>query len=129
MQILGVDYGRKRIGLAWSDGPLASPLEVLEVKDEDQAIGELALVMRDKEIDMVIIGVSENEMAQESKAFGKRVETEFNVPVKFQDETLTTQDANKLAIEAGIGQGKRKRLGDAYAATLILQAYLDRQEK
>lgn len=129
MQILGVDYGRKRIGLAWSDGPLASPLEVLEVKDTDQAMGEMALVMRDKEIDLVVIGVSEREMAKESKEFGERIKDELNVPVKFQDETLTTQDANKLAIEAGIGQGKRKRLGDAFAATLILQAYLDKQEK
>jgi putative Holliday junction resolvase len=129
MQILGVDYGRKRIGLAWSDGPLASPLEVLEVKDMDQAMGEMALVMRDKEIDLVVIGVSEREMAKESEGFGKRIKDELNVPVKYQDETLTTQDANKLAIEAGIGQGKRKRLGDAYAATLILQAYLDSQKE
>ena len=67
-------------------------------------------------------------MAKESKGFGKRIEDELNVPVEYQDETLTTQDANKLAIEAGIGQGKRKRLGDAYAATLILQAYLDNQK-
>jgi putative Holliday junction resolvase len=128
MQILGVDYGKKRIGLAWSDGPLASPLEVLEVKDTDQAIGEMALIMRDKEVDLVVVGVSEREMAKESKSFGKRIENELNLPVEYQDETLTTKDANKLAIEAGIGQGKRKRLGDAYAATLILQAYLDRQE-
>ena len=129
MQILGVDYGKKRVGLAFADGPLAKPLEVLTVKDQDQAVGVIALLMRDLEPDLVVIGISEGKMAKETRGFGKRLQDELMIPVEYEDETLSTKDADRLAIEAGISRKKRKSLSDAYAAAVILQAYIDKQEK
>ena len=50
-----------------------------------------------------------------------------DVKIVLQDETLTTSDAQTLSREAGIKRIKRKSLEDAFAATLILQSYLDKQ--
>ena len=130
MQILGIDYGRKKIGLAFgnTEARLAEPLRIL--RDEDikilsQKIGE---IVKEYNIEKIVVGISEGEMAKETKEFGKKLEENLKVPVIFQDETLTTQDAQKFAIEAGINRKKRKLLEDAYSAAIILQTYLDYQK-
>lgn len=128
-KVLGIDYGRKKIGIAIADGPLAEPLEVIRFENEEDALEKVsssfAKASEDKKVSKVVLGVAEGKMAEEQREFGKKLEKRLGIPVTFQDETLTTQEAQELSIKAGIKRKKRKGLEDAYSAALILQNYLE----
>ena len=119
MNYLGIDYGRKKIGLAVSDGKLAEPLKVIRYKDIKKLIEQIKNVIKRENIGQVIVGVSEGDMAEESKNFAKMLDA------KTYDETLTSIDANTLSIQGGVKRKKRREMEDAYAATIMLQNYLD----
>ena len=125
MKILGIDYGRKKIGLAVSEGLLAQPLKVLRYKKFNILCEQLEKKIKALGIEKIVMGISEGTMAEETKEFGRRLQEKLATPVEYQDETLTTKEAQRLSIEAGINRKKRKKMEDAYAAALILQAYLD----
>jgi putative Holliday junction resolvase len=131
MKLLGIDYGRRKIGLAVGDSEskFAEPLSVIRFENEDQAVLKIGQLAKIEKVEKVVLGVSEGKMGEETKLFGKEVEKNLGVPVVFQDETLTTQDALNLSIEAGINRKKRKSLEDAYAACIILQYYLELKGK
>lgn len=125
MQILGIDYGRKKIGVALSGGKLAEPYEVLRVKSIDEGVEKVGEIAKEKRVEKIVVGVSEGEMGEEAKAFGEKLGYLTKRPVVYQDETLSTIDAQELSIKAGIKRKKRKRMEDAYSAAIILQSYLD----
>lgn len=127
MQLLGIDYGRKKIGLALSGGSLAEPFEVLKIKTIDEGVKLVGDIVEIKGVEKIVVGISEGEMGQEAKAFGDKVEYLSQKPVVFQDETLSTKDAQSLSIKAGVKRKKRKEMEDAYSAALILQSYIDAQ--
>jgi len=125
MKYLGIDYGRSKIGLAVSEGVIAEPLKVIRYKDEEELIRKVEQVLKVELVEKVVVGISEGEMAKETKEFGKRLENKLKTPVVFQDETLSTQSAQELSISANIKRKKRKEMEDAYSAAVILQSYLD----
>jgi putative holliday junction resolvase len=125
MRILGIDYGKRKIGLAFADTFLAEPHSVVRYKDHDDAIQKIIDVIRIEEVDQIVIGLPSGVVKKSAEDFGEILQIKTKLPVIFQDEILTTQDAVKMSIEAGIKRKKRKRMEDAYAAALILQQYLD----
>jgi len=125
MNYLGVDYGDKKIGLSISPGKLAEPYRVIRYTDEESAFEEIAEILEKEKIDEVVVGLSENESFIKAKRFGQKIDLELDVHVEFVDETLSTHDAQMLSLESGMNRKKRKNLEDAFAATLILQKYLD----
>lgn len=124
-KVLGIDYGKKKIGLAIAEGPLAEPLRVIRFESEKEAFKKTEQVVQVEQVERVVIGVSEGKMGQESRKFGGKLRDKLEVPVVFQDETLTTHEAQEFSRKAGIKRKKRKALEDAYSAALILQSYLD----
>ena len=120
MKILGIDYGRKKIGLAVSEGVLAEPWKVLRVNNLNDSIQKIEKEIEIEKPDRVVVGVSEGEMGLESKKFAEMVGAETF------DETLSTHRAQELSMQANIPRKKRKNLEDAYAAAVMLQSYLDR---
>lgn len=124
---LGIDYGRRKIGVALATGPLADPLTVLYFTKEDEAIRKLKKIVLEERIDRLVIGISERDIADEAQAFGKKLSEEVQKEVIFVDETLTTFDAKEKAIESGMRRSKRRAMEDALSAALILQNYLDIQ--
>lgn len=127
MKLLGIDYGRSKIGLALATSAIAEPLKVAKFDSEKDLIKKVGQIVQVEKVDKIVVGVSEGEMAEESKKFGRKLEEEIGVEVNFSDETLTTEDAQLLAISAGVSRKKRRGMEDAYAAALILQNYLDLQ--
>ena len=126
-KILGIDYGRKKIGLAIgdSDAKLAEPYIVIRFENIYEVLKKVAQVVQVEHVNKIVLGISEGKMANEQKGFGKRLHDKLGIEVIYQDETLTTKEAQRLSIEAGINRKKRKGLEDAYSAALILQSYLD----
>ncbi|KKQ48572.1 MAG: hypothetical protein US75_C0007G0020 [Candidatus Woesebacteria bacterium GW2011_GWC1_38_13] len=125
MKYLGIDYGRKKIGLAVSDGVIAEPLRILRYEDIRILREKLGKIISEFGIQKIVIGISEGEMGRESKEFGRVLEEKIKTPVIYQDESLSTQTAQELSIGAGIKRKKRKEMEDAYSAAIILQSYLD----
>lgn len=119
MKYLGIDYGRKKIGLSVSDGKLAEPYQVIRYADYDKMIAHIKRIIEKQKIEKVIVGVSEGEMAIESKKFAK----EFNAETF--DETLSSHDAIEMSVAGGMGRKKRREMEDAFAASIMLQSYLD----
>jgi putative Holliday junction resolvase len=119
MKTLGIDYGRSKIGVALGVNSFAEPLKVIRVDSFEDAVSKVRKEIEIEKPSRVVVGISEGEMAEESKKFAEKLGA-----LTF-DETLTSKDAQKLSIEAGISRTKRHQMEDAYAATIMLQGYLD----
>jgi putative Holliday junction resolvase len=125
MKILGIDYGRKKIGLALATGLLAEPWKVIKVTSIDDAVKKVKSACAEASADEVVVGISEGEMGEESKKFALAISHQSLAIVETFDETLSTHTAQELSREAGMSRDKRKDLEDAYAASVMLQSYLD----
>lgn len=123
MKYLGVDWGLKTVGLAISEGQLASPLGSFRAKTFNDAVSKLLQAVKENDIDLVVLGKPEGEMGKAVERVAAKVK-EAGVNVVLQDETLTTKEALEKMI--AMGHGKKKRRDDhAIAAALILQQFLD----
>jgi putative Holliday junction resolvase len=127
MNFLGIDFGLRKIGLALGNDEirLAEPYGVVFYNDLDDGLRKILRIMERMNVQKVVVGVSEGKSGRLSKNFGKLLSKKSGVEVAFQDETLSTVDAKLKSIQSGIGREKRRRLEDAYAASVILQNYLD----
>ena len=130
MIILGIDWGEKNIGVAFSSGLVAAPLEILKVKNQEEAVEKIAQIYQELEAKKVVLGLPlsaegwEGNQAQKVRVFGKKLKKEISGKVVFWNEALSSKEALKKQIEAGQGQKARRKL-DATAAAVILQDYLD----
>jgi len=129
MRMLGIDFGGKKIGLSFSEGKIAFPYKVLRIKEGEEAFEKVLKEVSSLKVDLVVIGrVNQGKMKREIELFAKKLSKHFKVKIRYQDETLTSKEAQLLTIQAGIKRSKRKLLEDAYSATLILQNFIDSQK-
>jgi len=118
MKILGIDWGEKRIGLAFSGGTLAAPYGIVGSFDE------VVDVTKREHIEKIVLGLPEGKHAAKVKEWGRKLEEVLGIPVILRSEILTTRQALEKALEAGKPRKSRRNL-DAFSASLILQEYLD----
>ncbi len=131
MRSLGLDIGDKRIGVALSDpqGILASPLAIINCRDERADVEAIIAIINQHQAEQIIVGLprsmdgSIGKQAEKVKAFTQELCNHTKVPVEFRDERLSTVLANRLMREVKKTREKVRR--DAIAAALILQSYLD----
>ncbi len=136
---MGLDYGAKTVGVAISD-PLfltAQSLETIYRKQENKLRRTLARITElcaEYEIDLIVLGLPKNmddtegERCEKTRAFKEMLEQRTGISVVFQDERLTTWEADQILIEDGIPFEERKKYVDKIAASLILQEYLDARQ-
>lgn len=141
MRLLGLDIGSKTVGVAISDelGITAQKLETIKIDETKYNFGmrPLKKLVRQYEVDGFVLGLPKNmdgtsgASVARSKAYGKRLEEKFGLPVHYSDERLTTIESRRVLVEdAGIhDRKKRKQVIDQMAAVLILQNYLDLHRK
>lgn len=132
MRCLGIDYGRRRIGLALSDPTLliASPLVIIENRGIKKTTAQLLDIMRQHEVGQIVVGLplhangDESEMSREARQFGQAF-VDLGYSVTWIDERYTSMTAEEM-----IGKNpRRKELVDKVAASIILQIYLDERRK
>ena len=123
MVILGLDYGRITIGLAIASGPLAEPLTNLRVSTN--VLEKLNQICSKLRVEKIVIGISEGKMADETREFARTLQKKLNTPIVFQDETLTTKQTIDNLTESRAKKKKRRGPKHAFAASIILQEYLD----
>ena len=135
MVALGIDPGRRRIGLAISDGlgMMAFPLRVIRVVSNDQVRREIAQVVEERGAELVVVGLPINmddslgPKAQEALRFAEALRGVLPCPVETWDERLTTREAERAMIDVDMSRAGRKKRIDAAAAQIMLQSYLDAQ--
>ncbi|USS85184.1 Holliday junction resolvase RuvX [Fructilactobacillus myrtifloralis] len=137
MKIMGLDVGSKTVGVAISDalGWTAQGVEIVPINEDEKEFGlaRIGELITANDVQLVVIGLPKNmnntagPRVKASKRYGKMVRAQFHVPVEFEDERLTTVEAERMLIEkADVSRAKRKKVIDKVAAELILQGYLDR---
>jgi len=133
VRVLCLDLGEKRIGVAISDpeGILASPLSIIESRQDDSAIGQIVVLALELQVERIIVGLprsldgTEGPQAQIVRNFVENLKSLVDVPVDVWDERLSTVAANRMMAEARVKKKKKKEKRDAIAAAIILQSYLD----
>jgi len=133
MRILALDHGTKRVGVAISDELklIAQPLEFIPAEPFDAFLSRLKQLIKDKHIELILVGMPGNmdgsygPAAQRTEAFVTALRNELTVPIKTLDERLTTVQAERTLIQAGVKRAKRKLAADKMAAAVLLQSYLD----
>ncbi|MDO8498858.1 MAG: Holliday junction resolvase RuvX [bacterium] len=123
MKILGVDWGLKRVGLAVSEGSLASPFKVLKIKGLEDGVKRVVRVVKEEGVDYLVMGQPEGEMG---RAVEKAAQALIGkgLKVELTDETLSTQEAKRVMLEMRIGK-KARQEDNALSAAIILQRFLD----
>ena len=137
MRVMGLDVGSITVGVAISDplGFTAQGVEIIKINEEAKEFGfdRLGELVKEYQVDKFVVGLPKNmnntegPRVEASKAYGDKIKEIFNLPVDYQDERLTTVQAERMLVEqADVSRDKRKKVIDKLAAQLILQNYLDR---
>ena len=136
-RIIGIDYGRRRTGLAASD-PLGIFASALDTVDSTKLIDYLKKYAEKERIIHFVIGYPVNMDGRPSEAqadvdrFLKVLGKAFpDIPVTLEDERFTSVLAHRAMIDGGMKYKDRrdKTSVDKIAAAIILQGYLDRQNR
>lgn len=133
MRIIGIDYGKSKIGLALSDqtGFIASPLDCIRAESQKKALEAVSEKCLEMQAQKVVIGLplhmsgEASELSQAAEKFGDELRKITNLEVSFFDERMSSMQADRIMLEADLSRAKRKSKIDALSAAIILQSYLD----
>ena len=136
MRIMGLDYGSETIGVAISDplGITAQGIEIIRREEENKLRKSLRRVeelAKEYEVSEIVLGFPKHmnntigERAEKSLQLKEALERRLGLPVVMWDERLTTVEANRTLMEAGVRRENRDKYVDMIAAVFILQGYLD----
>ena len=133
MRILGLDVGTKRIGISISDAMeiIASPIPAISRQPENKAIDKIKSICQNYKVETIVIGLPKHmngtigNQAEDCMNFAKNFENEYKII--FEDERLTSRQAEHNLAFVGKKYTKNKGLVDTESACIILQQYLDRK--
>lgn len=127
-QLVGIDYGTKRIGVAVSDlmQMTATPLKIVSSMDE------LEKLLSDRTIGGFVVGLpkqmsgEEGEQAKVTREWVQKLYEKYSLPILFWDERLSSSAVSRIFIEqADLSRKRQKEVMDKVAAAYILQGALD----
>lgn len=133
---MGIDFGKARIGIALSDplGIIASPYQTYVRVSFEKDLNFLKSLIQEKNVDTVVIGLplqmdgEEGQMAKDTRLFAENLKSAIDVHIVFEDERLTSVEAEEILIKANVRREERKMLIDKIAAQIILEQYLERRK-
>lgn len=136
LNLLGFDFGSKRIGAAFASNPLTQPIVLAPINAKDgipnwQTLDALIVQWQAQAF---VVGIPYNmdgsvgEMALRARKFANRISARFDKPCYVVDERLSTQAAKQEHLEAGGGTDWKKHGVDGIAAGLILQSWFSETE-
>ena len=139
MRVLGIDVGRRRVGLAVSDstGTLARPLDTLTVGSAREAVDLVVraidrLRAEDDGLERIVVGMparldgTPTSATADVVAFVAALQARTRLPIVTEGEQLTSREAESRIAMRERDWKKRKAKLDAAAAAIILQDHLDR---
>ena len=135
-RVLGVDYGDSRIGLAMSDPIkiIASPFKTILNEGNEKCLQVFQSLIKEKDVEAIVVGLPIGLKGQETvqtkkvREFADLLYT-LKLPIGLEDERLSSVSAEKSMIQQNIKTGHNKGLIDQRAAAIILQQFLDKQNR
>ena len=129
---MGLDVGRKRIGVAGCDGTglIATGLTTVHRQSFVEDVAQFQRLVSERQAQVLVVGLPYNMdgtlgfQAKQVQKYVKRLSQALNLPVEFVDERLTSVQAMEL-IRAEKRSSQDKGLIDRKAAAIILQQWLD----
>jgi putative Holliday junction resolvase len=133
MRALGLDIGKRRIGVAVSDplGYVARPVETVQSVSLNVDVARIVEIARELEAEMIVVGDpvhmsgEAGTMSNRAHKFGEALRAASGLPVAYCDERLTSVEAHRILQEAGVPLKRVRQQIDAMAAAVILQSYLN----
>ncbi|MBM0743798.1 Holliday junction resolvase RuvX [Phormidium sp. CLA17] len=133
---LGLDVGKKRIGVAGCDGTglIAFGIETIEHRSFKTTLEQLQELVTDRQVNVLVVGLpysmdgSLGSQARQVQKFATAIAHELNLPVEYVDERLTSFEAKEMLKAEGIPATRQKGLIDRKAAAIILQQWLDERK-
>jgi len=130
---LGLDIGRKRIGVAGCDGTglIATGLITIECQSFNSVVAQLQGIVQERQVQVLVVGLpytmngSLGFQARQVQKFAQRLAKALNLPLEYVDERLTSFQAEQLLQAENLSPSRNKGLIDRKAAALILQQWLD----
>jgi putative holliday junction resolvase len=133
---LGLDIGRKRIGVAGCDqlGMFATGLVTIDRTSLDQVIVALRPIVADRRINLLVVGIPYDldggmgAQAKTTRKTARAIAKALMLPIAYIDERLTSYAAEELLKAENIAPSRHKGLIDRKAAAIILQEWLTAQK-
>jgi len=127
---MGIDYGRKKTGIAITDAQLktAFPITTIKTSSTEILLKEINSLIVKYNVGLIVLGVPDSQMYDDRmfQEFGQILRSSTNLPLYFQDESYTTRSAQEQLSAAGFKAGKAEKMDDQIAAKLILDDFLDK---
>lgn len=135
MRIMGLDFGSKTVGVALSD-PLeitAQGLEIIRRTSENKlrkTLARLEAIIDEYQVEKIVLGYPKNmnntsgERVEKTEEFAEMLRRRTGLEVVMWDERLSTVEAHRTMMDAGVRREDRDKYVDKIAATIILQGYL-----
>ena len=136
LNLLGFDFGSKRIGVAFASNPLTQPVVLAPIKAQDGIPDwqTLESLVSDWQAQAFVVGIPYNmdgsvsEMAVRARKFANRISARFDRPCYLVDERLSTEAAKQQHIDKFGGTDWKKHSVDGIAAGLILESWYNETE-
>lgn len=131
---LGLDIGKKRIGVAGCDGTglIATPLTTITRVGFTDDVAQLQQLIAERQVTILVIGLPYSlagewgKQAQRTEKYAERLASVLKLPIEYMDERLTSIEAEtQLKTKRGFSPRRDKAQIDAHAAAIILQQWLD----
>ena len=139
MRVMALDYGERGVGVAISDELqlTARPLTTIrrEKKRYAQVIERIRELVDENEVATLVVGLplnmdgSRGAAVERVESFISDLRLGVSIPIVTVDERLTSQEADRMLREMGVGLRERRARSDEYAAMIILQDYIDGQKR
>ncbi|MEB3886383.1 Holliday junction resolvase RuvX [Lyngbya sp. CCY1209] len=130
---LGLDVGRRRIGVAGCDGTglIATGLTTIRRSSFEADVAQLRELVEQRRVQVLVVGLPYSMsgnlgfQARQVHNYARRLQKALDLPVEYMDERLTSVQAEQMMQAAKIPLSENKALVDRKAAALILQQWLD----
>ena len=135
ISVLGLDVGKKRVGVAGCDGTglIATGLTTINRTSFQADVEQLQEIVEDREVKLLVVGLPYTMagelgfQARQVQKFAQRIATALNLPVEYVDERLTSIEAEEQMKAQRLSVSRNKATIDRKAAAIILQRWLDVQ--
>lgn len=119
MNLLAIDYGTKRIGLAISIQNIITPID--PIKNDPKKFDQIKKVIDSYQIDKIYVGISEGDFAVITKKFVKELQNMLILDIETVEEAVSTIEADQIFLENKNKKKNYKKLIDSIAAAVILR--------
>lgn len=132
---LGLDVGKRRVGVAGCDGTglIARELTTIQRSSFVRDVEQLRAIVRERQVTVLVVGMpytlrgEVGQQAERVRQFAERVAAALELPLEYADERLTSVEAENQLRASGRFSQQNKGAIDARAAAIILQQWLDRR--